>query len=291
MDYQRIYNEFIADRKSKPTPAGYVERHHIVPRALGGGDESENLIELSAEDHFFAHLLLARIHGGPMWCPVALMIGGVRKGWRARRSRRDYGWAKRAMGSALRGEGAHQFDWKIYDLYNAAGECWSGKQSEMVDLGMSRSLANMLIKGRVKSAQGWVLAGNKIPSCSGSSHPAYNSEKLLFRHVDGRKFFGTSFELSHHAGITPQKASNIRAGRQRVAHGWYRDGFPPSPVGRGAKLPNAVAGRIIRLRHIDGREFVGTERQACERYNLSRGNVSMVICGQRKHTKGWQRAS
>ena len=292
MDYERIYREFIADRKGKPKPEGYTERHHILPRSLGGGDEPENLISLTAEDHFFAHLLLARIHGGPMWCPVALMIGGVRRGWRARRSRRAYGWAKRAMARNMSGENAHQFDWTIYDFRHKDGREWSGRQADMPSLGLSRSLSNMLIKGRVKSARGWYFADAPQPTRSGAAHPSYNSEEMLFRHVDGRAFYGTSFELAQHAGIPHGKASNIRSGRQRVASGWYRGGFPPLPNGRGAKLPGTYCGEVISLRHTSGREFTGTRRQAVEQLGIgSMGNLSMVLNGKRRQTGGWSPAS
>jgi hypothetical protein len=68
MNYQRIYNDFIADRRIKEqTLTGYSEKHHILPRSLGGLDSAENLIRISADDHLMAHMLLAKIHGGIMW--------------------------------------------------------------------------------------------------------------------------------------------------------------------------------------------------------------------------------
>ena len=36
----------------------YHERHHIIPRCLGGNDEEDNLIDLFAREHFIAHKLL-----------------------------------------------------------------------------------------------------------------------------------------------------------------------------------------------------------------------------------------
>lgn len=292
MNYERIYREFIADRRKREADLiGYNERHHILPRSQGGNDEAANLIRLTAEDHFFAHLLLAKMHGGRMWAPVALMIGGQRRDWRPVRSRREYGWAKREMARNMGGANAYQFDWREYHLRREDGSEWRGRQADMPSLGIARSLANMLIKGRVKTARGWFLDGNAPPKRHGDGHPAYNAEKFLFRHVDGRDFYGTAFELAQHAGIPIGKAANIRSGRQRVSGGWYRDGFPPLPVGRGAKLPNSYAGSEIRLRHRDGREFAGTRRQAVEAFGLSIGNVNMVVNGQRSHTKGWMRAS
>ena len=68
MNYQRIYDEFISDRLIKQSEiTGYFEKHHILPKSLGGGDSADNIIKLTAQDHYFAHSLLAKIHGGGMW--------------------------------------------------------------------------------------------------------------------------------------------------------------------------------------------------------------------------------
>lgn len=37
----------------------YHERHHIIPKCMGGGNEEENLIDLFAREHFIAHRLLS----------------------------------------------------------------------------------------------------------------------------------------------------------------------------------------------------------------------------------------
>jgi hypothetical protein len=51
------YFEFIENcRKKNPMK---FHKHHIIPRYMGGKNDPENLIKLSYEDHFTAHLLLA----------------------------------------------------------------------------------------------------------------------------------------------------------------------------------------------------------------------------------------
>lgn len=55
----------------------YFESHHIVPRSLGGGDERKNLICLTAGDHYFAHLLLAKMYQKTevnQWLGVVAML-------------------------------------------------------------------------------------------------------------------------------------------------------------------------------------------------------------------------
>lgn len=54
----------IIDRAKKRTLEGYGERHHIIPRSLGGDDSSENLVKLSAREHYLVHwLLIYMTHG------------------------------------------------------------------------------------------------------------------------------------------------------------------------------------------------------------------------------------
>ena len=37
----------------------YKERHHIIPKCMGGSNDDSNLIDLYAREHFEAHRLLA----------------------------------------------------------------------------------------------------------------------------------------------------------------------------------------------------------------------------------------
>lgn len=79
MDYFLVYQKLIAKAKARVCPDGYVECHHILPKALGGTDDSSNLITLTSKEHFVAHVLLAKIHGGVMWQAVIIMSGGKNK--------------------------------------------------------------------------------------------------------------------------------------------------------------------------------------------------------------------
>jgi hypothetical protein len=127
MNYQRIYDEFIADRRIKEAGLdGYAEKHHIVPRSLGGSDDASNLIHLEAGDHLFAHVLLAKIHGGNQWggvWAVAGMVNGTVKG-RARnlrhamRLRKWVDIARKEQAKSQEKEGNHNADLTIYNFAN-----------------------------------------------------------------------------------------------------------------------------------------------------------------------------
>lgn len=43
---------------------GYTEKHHIIPRSFGGSDDSDNIVRLTAREHFICHLLLCKMTSG-----------------------------------------------------------------------------------------------------------------------------------------------------------------------------------------------------------------------------------
>ena len=66
MDYRKIYDDFIADRRLHPTGDIRAELHHITPISAGGTNDESNIIRLSIRDHIFAHKLLKRMGLSPV---------------------------------------------------------------------------------------------------------------------------------------------------------------------------------------------------------------------------------
>jgi hypothetical protein len=135
MDYRQIYRQFIADRKRKhpaKTQTRGRELHHIKPRSLGGSDKPRNLVSLTYSDHLFAHLLLARIHGGVMSSAFCFMLRGPRH--KGRRSRLEYAKFRREhaenFGKLNRGKKQHPNLKAAIAEYNALHKSQSPKQKE-----------------------------------------------------------------------------------------------------------------------------------------------------------------
>lgn len=59
--YKKWYDGLILKRIKTPSAESYTEKHHIIPRSMGGGNEKENIVVLSAREHYVAHLLLTKI--------------------------------------------------------------------------------------------------------------------------------------------------------------------------------------------------------------------------------------
>jgi len=61
LNYQKIYDDICKRGQIRQLPKEiYTEKHHIVPKCLGGTNEKSNLTVLTAREHFLVHLILAR---------------------------------------------------------------------------------------------------------------------------------------------------------------------------------------------------------------------------------------
>jgi hypothetical protein len=67
MDYKIIYKKLIESRKlfeRKKGDGTLYEKHHIIPKCLGGSNDIKNLILLTPKEHFIAHYLLIEMYEG-----------------------------------------------------------------------------------------------------------------------------------------------------------------------------------------------------------------------------------
>lgn len=98
MNYLSHYVRLIERAKVRALE-GYSERHHVLPRCMGGSNESTNLVRLTAEEHFIAHQLLVKIHPDiKSLAHAAKMMACTRAG------NKLYGWLKRRHAKALSGQ-------------------------------------------------------------------------------------------------------------------------------------------------------------------------------------------
>ena len=134
MNYVKHYNLLIAKHGSVEKPNSYSERHHILPKCLGGSDEESNLVYLSAEAHYVAHQLLVKMnpsHYGVSY--AALLMTRIGKG-NGRVNNKYYAWLKRRFGklqSALMKEWLkeHSNPSTRADVKKKRSIAWSGEKN------------------------------------------------------------------------------------------------------------------------------------------------------------------
>ena len=62
MNYQKIYNAICERGRSDRVVDTYCEKHHIIPKCLGGSNDKTNLTVLTFREHYIAHKLLCKLH-------------------------------------------------------------------------------------------------------------------------------------------------------------------------------------------------------------------------------------
>lgn len=103
--YTRWYYAIIESARNNP-PEGYTEKHHIIPKCMGGTNEPENLVSLSARQHFICHLLLPKMTNGKhrrdssfaLW---SMLYGHSKNHQRYKPSARIYEISKKKIARAI----------------------------------------------------------------------------------------------------------------------------------------------------------------------------------------------
>src|SRR4249919_471048 len=97
MDYKAHYGRLMERARSRSL-AGYKERHHVIPRCLGGTNERGNIVSLTAQEHFVAHQLLVRIYPNDIKLLASAIFMTVGPRQVGRVNNKMYAWLKVRFG-------------------------------------------------------------------------------------------------------------------------------------------------------------------------------------------------
>lgn len=75
--YSKIYT-MITDRAKTRILDSYKEKHHIHPQSLGGPSKKENLVWLTAREHFICHWLLVKMTDGEARSKMVYALQGMK---------------------------------------------------------------------------------------------------------------------------------------------------------------------------------------------------------------------
>ena len=60
--YYKVYYNLVKRAKSRQLSEDtYIEKHHIIPKGLGGTNSKDNIVSLTAREHFICHWLLTKM--------------------------------------------------------------------------------------------------------------------------------------------------------------------------------------------------------------------------------------
>ncbi len=314
MDYGRIYRDFIEDRKAREAQlVGYSEKHHIIPRSLGGGNEAENLIRLTPEDHYFAHLLLAKSHGGKMWAALYAMAHLTNVATKEPRTKLQcrirFGHVRRSLASYYRdllsGPEGPVADSRKHTLHHMDGRSFTGNRFELeAATGIDRQRISAVLLGAKKSAHGWYCMEHNPRGLSRSeqlSEALRDKTRHHLFHFDGREWSGT---LGEFQDFTCARL-DWQGPHHRSIQGWYRveaDArqhfeLKSERAARSARARGSISGTAnpmagsdrrkdmaVSLTHSDGRSFHGSLKALADDLGLKAsqyGQFRKVLLGTR----------
>lgn len=96
MNYAKAYDTLVNKARQRVL-SGYGEKHHVIPRCMGGSNAKENIVLLTAKEHFLAHKMLVRMHPNVKGVWYALIAMGRIPNFKARifASEREAAYAAR----------------------------------------------------------------------------------------------------------------------------------------------------------------------------------------------------
>ena len=100
MDYAWHYDRLVSRARGRVLHC-YTERHHVVPKSMGGSNSADNIVRLTPEEHYVAHQLLVKMYPGDwriLWA-ASNMTGTTGK---TPRQNKLYGWLRRRLAASSR---------------------------------------------------------------------------------------------------------------------------------------------------------------------------------------------
>lgn len=183
--YSRWYYAIIANARCRITN-GYTETHHIIPKSLGGTDSAENLLVLTAREHFICHWLLTKMvenkkYKYQMWNAFSCML------YRELPGKNRYKVTGRVFEN-IKKEGAKiksiKFSGTGNPMYGrkgrehpAYGKQWTDEHRKNASISHKGYVRNLeSIQKQSKKTKGRKQSLEHIANRSGINHPGYGKD-------------------------------------------------------------------------------------------------------------------
>ena len=278
MNYQLLYEKLIKHAKQQLPPDEYTESHHIIPKCMDGDDSQDNIVVLTARQHFVAHWILTKVYPTNYKLRYAFHMmffptsSGTRNtGWHLSKSRTyEYHKKELALLQSERLRGVLKSDDHKEKLRQAAYARWQDpdeitKQSERMKgntngLGAKRSPLTEEVKQKISAA-------NKEYY---KSHPGVNLGKTPSEETRKRISETKRNNPYRHSSEIIKRIADKHRGKKQTEHQKKR-----------ATEVNSATWEVITP---SGEVLVITNLpQYCLEHKLSQGNLTVY-----GHTKGYR---
>lgn len=166
MNYKKHYNLLIERAKSRLLE-GYGEKHHIIPKCMGGDDSSDNLVRLTPEEHFVAHQLLIKIYPDVHGLIYAAHMMTVSSKYTNGRNNKKYGWLRRRHSELMSKEMKGKFVGENNPMYGKSHSEETKKKCREANKGRTISEEHKLA---ISAANKGKILSNDTKSKIGDAH-------------------------------------------------------------------------------------------------------------------------
>jgi hypothetical protein len=159
--YLKWYENIIARAKERTLEKPY-DRHHIIPKSLGGKNSSSNLVALTLREHFICHLLLIR------FVDATVKHKMVYAAWQQSRSFKFSGKVTSRVYAYLRAELSKTYTGRKRNPFT---DTW--KQNMSI---RAQGSKNNMFGKRHSAATKEKISANRKGMCAGSNNPFYDKK-------------------------------------------------------------------------------------------------------------------
>ena len=245
MNYTKIYDNLIFKAKNRILSSEiYSEKHHILPKCLGGKNNIENIVILTAREHFIAHKLLKKIYPNYRKLAFAFFMMNVSSKNHKRITGKKYEILKKNLSELSKGSNnpmygkTHTLEAREKIAKSKIGKGLYGNQNGMY--GKSHTLET---KQKLSKA------------LKGKNHPWYGSKHTL----EAREKISKSKLGKPLSEETKKKLSKHRAGEGNV----------------NAKLTAKIVKEIRNLYSID--PILYSQKYLAKKFGVKQAAISKII--------------
>ena len=294
--YRNIYIRLIirCQNMTEQELSGYNERHHILPKCLGGGNESENLVLMPVRYHIMAHILLFKAF--PNNSRLALAVNKMINSKKDERGKSiEKNFSTRTI-ATLREDFIKSVTGENNPLYGKSRPEEVKQKLSVAALNRSQEAKDRILEGRKKA--GYRLSKDAIERMAaklrGRKTPESVKEKIRSSAKRGKdnpnatkvispegKVFGSIKEASVSSGIPYSTLTKWLDNKESPKNGWKyeskKSSYPNRDISKSSKPVIGPDNKIYP-----------TVIKACEDNNIPYTTMRYWISGRVKNNHGWK---
>lgn len=298
MNYIKIYDNLINIGKNRIFPKDtYYEKHHILPKCMGGGDEPENLVKLTAEEHYLAHQLLVKIYPQVSGLVYAALIMSTHPNGK-RNNNKLYGWLRRKQAVVAREQ---MIEYHKNNVHPFFGKKHTDESKELMSIAIKHGFRE---NGIVSMVHQFTLEGKYIKTFESLTEAAEsvngNVSNIKYT-ADGKFQYAYGYRWSYNKEVNGDIQDRNYVGNRGKM--WITDGVKSITINKEDIIPEGwYYGRTISEKQLkpiivlknsiqigEFKSISECEQKSLELYGvkLISTNISRVLKGKSKQYKGY----